>query len=213
MAHGRDRCVFMTIPLSVLPELSRLGEEHLTAIQECECEFHTLVCGSTTEYADCLVRQTIDEDSTTAIEEALLLFSILHRQMSNHLNNILANDGCGKLWNKGHEIYLSWDHFICNLEDILGFAMGRLDDLRNGVTRYVGQDGVAVYQFRASEAETIHHISMCYNSAGSNLLKPASGRSYAGVATILNRIFDGVPEKGRAREGSSMEKLSNVPEG
>lgn len=86
--------------------------------------------GFTREFVDRLVRQALAQDSVAGIEEAYLRVSRLRCQVSILLDDILQDSGCGKLWNKGHSIYLRLQSFINDLDDILSFALEGFNDLQ-----------------------------------------------------------------------------------
>ncbi|KAG5221870.1 hypothetical protein IMY05_C4202000200 [Salix suchowensis] len=58
----------------------------------------------------------VSPDSVAGIEEAYLRVSRLQCQVSILLDDILQDSGCGKLWNKGHSIYLRLQSFINDLD-------------------------------------------------------------------------------------------------
>ncbi|KAF9494450.1 hypothetical protein BDN71DRAFT_1507577 [Pleurotus eryngii] len=106
------------------------NEKCWAEIQAFNREFQEMTRGASQDYTECLVCQAIAKDTTIAIEEALKRVSILKRRVSTLLDDILENNGCGKLWSKGHIIYLNLQVFVQRLENILGFALGGINDLQ-----------------------------------------------------------------------------------
>lgn len=106
------------------------SEKCWAEIQACGREFQEMIRGASQDYTECLVCQAIAKDTAIDIEEALKRVCILKRQVSTLLDDILENNGCGKLWSKGHIIYLNLEVFVQRLENILGFALGGIDDLQ-----------------------------------------------------------------------------------